>query len=361
MIRLAAPEFGDEEIRAVEAVLRSGFLVQGERVREFERRVAATLGVRHAVAVSSGTAALHVALLATGIGPGDVVIVPDFTVPAPAHAVRRSGAQPVLVDIDAATYNIDPAAARAAVGPRTKALLPVHLFGQPADMDPLLALARERGLLVIEDAACALGAEYRGRRCGTMGLAGCFSFHPRKVITTGEGGMIVTDDDGVAAEARRLRNHGMTGDPARPFDRAGFNCRMTEMQGALGVVQMGRLETLIARRTALARRYHERLAGVPAVTPPAEASGVRHVWQAYVAMLRDGVPRDRVVEGLRSRDIEAAIGTYSVGALPHFADAAGDCPRSRRAGAQSLCLPLHPGMTEGDVDAVCAVLQGAVA
>ena len=218
MIRLIIPEIGDEEVQAVSAVLRSGYLVQGKHVEDFEHRVAAFVGVKHAVAVSSGTAALHVALAALDIGPGDDVLVPDFTFPATANVVALLGATPVLVDVDPATFNTTADLLRPAITPRTKAIMPVHLFGQPAEMQPILDLAAEHGLAVVEDAACALGALYHGRPCGSLGQLGCFSFHPRKVITTGEGGMIVTDDDALAERLRLLRNHGMAKHAGRhPF------------------------------------------------------------------------------------------------------------------------------------------------
>lgn len=361
MIRLTIPEIGEEEIRAVTAVLRSGYLVQGEHVQKFERLVAEYVGVRHAVAVSSGTAALHLALLALGIGPGDEVIVPDFTFPATANVVELVGATPVLVDIDLATFNMDVTQIRPAVTKRTKAILPVHLFGQPADMEPILRLAEEHGLLVIEDAACALGAEYRGRRSGAIGQVGCFSFHPRKAITTGEGGMVVTNDDAVAVRVRELRNHGMvTVEGHNQFEHAGFNYRMTDFQGALGVAQMGRLDQIIARRTELAGLYHEALADVQAMTRPEAMEGVRHIWQSYVVLVREGVERDRLLHSLREQGIETTIGTYAVSVQPHYARTARYCPKSHQAYARSLCLPLHTQMSAVDVKTVAECLRARV-
>jgi len=361
MIRLTFPEIGDEEIAAVAAVLRSGYLVQGQHVQAFEQRVAEAVGVPHAVAVSSGTAALHLALLAAGIGPGDEVIVPDFTFPATANVVELVGARPVLVDVDLATFNVDVAQIRPAITRRTRAIMPVHLFGQPADMGPILELAAEHGLLVIEDAACALGAEYHGRRCGGLGNAGCFSFHPRKAITTGEGGMVVTDDERLAGRVRQLRNHGMArqGEAVRFVD-AGFNYRLTDFQGALGAVQMGRLEEIIARRTYLAGLYHQALAGLPGVTRPTAMDGTRHVWQSYVILLDEGVERAAVMRTLAEAGIETAIGTYAVSAQPHYAGKAGRLPNSLRAYERGLCLPLHTRMTEADIEEVVRWLERAV-
>jgi dTDP-4-amino-4,6-dideoxygalactose transaminase len=362
MIRLTIPEIGEAEIQAVTTVLRSGYLVQGEQVREFERLVAEYVGVRHAVAVSSGTAALHLALLALGVGPGDEVIVPDFTFPATASVVELVGAIPVLVDIDLATFNIDVTQILPAITRRTKAIMPVHLFGQPADMEPILHIAQEHGLFVIEDAACALGAEYRGCRCGAMGLVGCFSFHPRKAITTGEGGMVVTNDDSVAERVRQWRNHGIvTIDGHNHFGLAGFNYRMTDFQGALGVVQMGRLEGIIARRMELAELYHQALAGTTVVMRPVAMNGMRHIWQSYVILIEEGAERDGLLRTLRAQGIEATIGTYAVSAQPHYARPSGDFPTSRRAYEQSLCLPLHTQMSAADVETVAEGLRVATA
>jgi len=361
VIRLTIPEIGDEEIAAVAAVLRSGYLVQGQHVQAFEQRVAEAVGVRHAVAVSSGTAALHLALRAAGIGPGDEVIVPDFTFPATANVVELVGARPALVDIDLATFNVDVAQIRPAITRRTRAIMPVHLFGQPADMGPILALAAEHGLLVIEDAACALGAEYHGRRCGGLGNAGCFSFHPRKTITTGEGGMVVTDDERLAGRVRQLRNHGMArhGEAVRFVD-AGFNYRLTDFQGALGAVQMGRLEEIIARRIYLAGLYHQALASLPGVTRPTAMDGTRHIWQSYVILLDEGVERAAVMRTLAEAGIETTIGTYAVSAQPHYAGKAGRLPNSLRAYERGLCLPLHTRMTEADIEEVARWLEKAM-
>jgi perosamine synthetase len=359
MMRLTIPEIGEEEIQAVVRVLRSGYLVQGEQVQEFERLVAEYVGVRYAVAVSSGTAALHLALLALGIGPGDEVIVPDFTFPATANVVELIGASPVLVDIDLTTFNIDATQIRPAITKRTKAIMPVHLFGQSADMEPVLHLAHEHDLFVIEDAACALGAAYREHRCGTMGHVGCFSFHPRKAITTGEGGMVVTNDDAVAARLRQLRNHGMvTIEGHNQFDCAGFNYRMTDFQGALGAAQMGRLERIIARRVELAGLYHAALADIPNITRPAAMDGVRHIWQSYVVLVQEGVERDGLLCRLREQGVETTIGTYAVSVQPHYARTARNCPNSRQAYEQSLCLPLHTQMSAADVRTVAECLNG---
>ncbi len=361
MIRVASPEIGDQELRAVEEVLRSGQLVQATRVRAFEAAVESHLGVKHAVAVSSGTAALHLALLGLGIGPGDEVLVPDFTFPACANVVELTGATPVLLDIRLDTYNVDVDRLQTALSPRSRAVMPVHLFGLPAEMDRVLDFARENRLLVVEDAACALGAEYRGRPCGTLAEAGCFSFHPRKVITTGEGGMVVTNDGALAERLISLRSHGQVSTDGRTrFERAGFNYRMTEMQGALGVAQLARLPSILARRAALAERYQVALRGLHRVTLPVVAEGLRPVWQAYVVRLADGVDRAVVQARLREQGIETTLGTYAVSAQPHYAGPGRPLAASFKAQEQALALPLHPGLRETDIDTVARALSAAL-
>lgn len=361
LIRLTIPEIGDEEIQVVTDVLRSGYLVQGKYVRDFEQKVADYLGARHAIAVSSGTAALHLSLIALGIGFGDEVILPDFTFPATANVVEIAGAKPVLVDIDLDSFNVNVDGIRKAISPRTKAILPVHLFGQSADMDPILDLAREHRILVMEDAACALGAEYHTQKCGTLGILGCFSFHPRKAITTGEGGMVVTNVDELAERLRQLRNHGLnTALGLGQFEMAGLNYRMTDFQGALGSKQMGRLEDIIAKRRALAQYYRQSLVGLYGIKLPEELPNNRHIWQSYVILLRPGIDRNRLIKVLKEAGVETTIGTYAISAQPHNHHPEWDLPISRQAYHQSLSLPLHTRMSETDVDEVVRCLKKAV-
>jgi perosamine synthetase len=356
-LRVAVPDIGEAEIEAVIGVLRTGMLVQGPRVLAFEAQLAREVGVRHAIAVSSGTAALHLALLGLDVGPGHEVVLPDFTHPATANVVELCGATPVFVDVDLATLNVDPAEMARAITPRTRALMPVHLFGQPADMAPLLELARERELPLVEDAACALGALYRGTPCGALGRVGCFSFHPRKIITTGEGGLLTTDDDALAERLRLLRNHGLVaGSPRFRFEAAGFNYRLTDFQAALGSVQLSRLPDLIEKRAALAASYHSALAGLAGVTTPATLADVRHVWQSYVVLLADGLDRDGVQARLRERGVETTLGTYAVSAQAHHGRGRRPLPRSFQAQERSLSLPLHTRMAEQDVQRVARTL-----
>ncbi len=361
MIRLVVPEIGEDEILAVGEVLSSGYLVQGVHVEAFERLVADYVGVRHAVAVSSGTAALHLALLALDIRAGDEVIIPDFTFPATANVIVLAGATPVLVDVEPTTFNLDVTQLRQAITSHTRAIMPVHLFGLSADMDPILTIAEEFGIPVIEDAACALGASYYGRPCGSMGRIGCFSFHPRKVITTGEGGMAVTNDDELADRIRLLRNHGMVRQVGgMQFTQAGFNYRMTDFQGAMGRVQIQRLEDIVTRRSILAEAYGAALSRIPSIVLPATPAGLRHVWQSYVILIGDNISRDRIIDVLRERGIEATIGTYAVSAQPAYAQINKMAPNSLRAFAHSLCLPLHSRLSLTDIEEVADCLIGAL-
>ncbi|HUH15300.1 MAG TPA: DegT/DnrJ/EryC1/StrS family aminotransferase, partial [Gaiellaceae bacterium] len=255
-IRLAFPELGEEELAEVRAVFESGALTMGPKVEELERLVAAACGVEHAAAVSNGTAALHLAVLALGIGPGDEVIVPAYTFPATANVVRLAGATPVLVDVDPATFNLDLARVYEAVTPHTKAVLAVHLFGRPLDWEELQN-AVPPDVLLLEDAAGALGAKWRGMPCGGLGVAGCLSFHPRKIVTTGEGGAVTTSDAALDASIRRLRHHGIG--PGADIVAPSTNYRLADILCAIGIPQLRRLDALLAERTRIAAGYAERL------------------------------------------------------------------------------------------------------
>lgn len=361
-VPLARPLTGEEELDEIRQVLDSGYLSQGPKTAEFERMVAELTSSPHALATSSCTTAMHLALVALGIGPGDEVLVPDFTFPATANVVVQCGAVPVLVDIDLATYNLDPEELGGHLTPRTRAVMPVHLFGLSADMSPVLAFATEHGLAVIEDAACSLGATYRDRPCGSLGDVGCFSFHARKVVTTGEGGMVVTGRPEVAERLQLLRSHGgVRRDERFVFHEAGFNYRLSDIHAAVGIAQMRRLNTIIARRRYLAAGLRERLAAVPGIRQPSEPPGYRHLYQAYVVLLDDGIDRDIVVSELRARGIETTIGTYALHDQPFFRRkfgyAGGECPRSRVASERSIALPIFPGMTDGELDLVAGGLR----
>jgi perosamine synthetase len=360
-IPLARPSTGDEELEELRSVLRSGQVSQGSKVQEFESLVADLVGTRYAFATTSCTTAMHLALVAVGIGPGDEVLVPDFTFPATANVVVQQGATPVLVDIDLRTYNLAPEKLKAHVTPKTKAIMPVHLFGLAADMDAVLDFARDHELAVIEDAACALGATYAGQPCGSFGDVGCFSFHARKVITTGEGGMIVTNRDDLADRIRLLRSHGgvrMTN--GFRFEDAGYNYRLSDLQAAVGVAQIHRLSALISRRRELARQLRELLADVPGIRAPEDLSQGEHIYQAFVGMLAPDIDRDEVVLQLSDRGIGSTLGTYALHDQPFFQKefgyASGQLPASHAAFLHTLALPLYPDMTEENVVTVVHTL-----
>ncbi len=350
LVRLARPDVGEEELAEIREVLESGQLTMGPKVAELEQLLAAAVGTAHAVAVSSGTAALHVAVLALGIGPGDEVLVPAYTFPATANVVALAGATPVLVDVDPVTMNIDPAAAASRVTPRTKAVLAVHLFGRPARVEEL------PDVTVLEDAAGALGATRGGRACGSLGALACFSFHPRKIVTTGEGGAVTTDDDALAERSRSLRHHGWS--PSDGYDDMplpAFNYRLSDVLCALGIPQLRRLEELRAKYERIAAGYAERLAGFDLVLPGADP-GDRHGLQAYVIQVDR---RDEVMAGLRAQGIQCQIGTYALHRLGAYRDQ-GPFPGADAAFERALALPLHTRLTESELDRVAEELDKLV-
>jgi perosamine synthetase len=349
-IRLAFPELAGEELAEVAAVLETGQLTMGPKVEEFEALLAGAAGTTHAVAVSSGTAALHVAVLALGIGEGDEVLVPAYTFPATANVVALAGGRPVLVDVDPVTMNIDAADAARRVTPRTKAVLAVHLFGRPARLEELPDLP------VLEDAAGALGAAHRGRPCGSLGRLACFSFHPRKIVTTGEGGAVTTDDAALAERVRSLRHHGWSpSDAYVDMPAPAFNYRISDVLCALGIPQMRRLDELLAAREAIAAGYAERLAHLDVVLPEAD-DGDRHGWQAYVVQVDR---RDEVMAGLRAEGIGCQIGTYGLHRLGAYREQ-GPFPGADAAFERALALPLHGRLTGSDLDRVAAALDKLV-
>lgn len=359
MISLVNPIIGPEEQAAVMAVLESRQLAQGPRVAEFEERFAAYCGVRHGIAVSSGTMALWLALLAYEIGPGDEVITTPFSFIATANSILYTGATPVFVDIDPETFNIDPAQVEAAITPRTKAIMPVHLYGLPSDMERLGDIARRHNLALIEDACQAHGAAIDGRRVGSFG-AGCFSFYATKNMTTGEGGIITTDDDAVADRARLLRAHGMR---VRYYhERLGFNFRMTDMQAAIGLVQLGRLPELTRRRQANAAFLMEMLAGVDGLILPRTPAGYEHVYHQFT--IRVPFERDAFRKALADRGVGSEV-YYPVpisdqdvyrdrGYQPFM-------PMSQAASREVLSLPVHPALQPEDLHQIVNAVCGALA
>jgi dTDP-4-amino-4,6-dideoxygalactose transaminase len=350
-IRLARPDVGEAEIAALREVVATGMLTMGPRVAAFEEALAAACGTAHAAVVSSGTAALHLAYLAAGIGPGDEVIVPAYTFPATANAVELCGARAVLVDVDPDTFCLEPARVAEAVTARTKAVVAVHLFGRPVDWEELQT-AVPAEVTLIEDAAGALGARYRDVPCGSLGLAGCLSFHPRKIVTTGEGGAVTTDDPAVDAAVRRLRHHGIdTAGGAFDIPAPGLNYRLPDLLCAIGIPQVERLDALLAARARVAGWYTERLEHL--VRTPCAADGDTHGWQAYVVSLDR---RDEALAALRAHEIEAQIGTYALHLLGAYRDR-GSFPGAERAYARALALPFATTTTEAEVDRVAAALH----
>jgi dTDP-4-amino-4,6-dideoxygalactose transaminase len=373
-VPLAKPSFGPEEEQRLLAVLRSGWVTQGPRVEEFEARFAAAVEAPHAVAVSSGTAALFLVLHALGLGPGDEVITPSLTFIATANAIVHAGATPVLVDVDPETYNVDPAAVAEAVTERTRGILLVHQLGLPADLDALEAVAARHGLFVLEDAACAVGARHRGRPIGSSGHPCCFSFHPRKVLVTGEGGMVTLADARLAERLRRLRHQGMSiSDLERhraeraiveSYPEVGYNFRLSDLHAALGLAQLERLDAFLAERRRLAARYDAALAGSRAVPPRAPAWATPN-HQSYIARLRgaDAAARQAVLDRLHRRGIGARRGLMAVHLEPAYRDRPPrrPLPHSEAAAASTLVLPLFPGLADADQDYVVAELHAALA
>ena len=365
-IRLAKPLVDHDELEEIRGVLSSGYLAQGPKVTEFERMVADYVGAKHAFAMTSATTALHLALVVLDVGPGDEVLVPDFTFPATANVVVQQGAKPILVDVDPQTFTIDLNDLAAKISPRSRAIMPVHAFGLSADMDPIMALADQHNLSVVEDAACAIGTTYDGRHCGSLGTIGCFSFHPRKVITTGEGGMITTDDDALAERIALLRSHGGVRQDGRfVFEAAGFNYRMSDILAAVGVAQMRKLDGLIASKRQMAVRMTALLEDVEGITLPREPWWGGHIYQSFVVLLDDGIDRDRVIGLMKKQGIETTLGTYALHAQPFFGKEygyrTGDLPGSYRAYRQTLALPLYPQLDESDLFRISAALRRALA
>jgi dTDP-4-amino-4,6-dideoxygalactose transaminase len=372
-IPLSQPAVDDEEWQALRAPIESGWLAQGEQVREFERVFAERHQVKYSVATSSGTTALHLALLGLDVGPGDEVIVPAFTWVATANAVLYTGARPIFVDVSPDNYNIDLSALRDAVTPSTKAIIPVHLFGLCVDMGKLGEILPP-AVKVVEDAACAAGAAFEGRAAGSLGDVGCFSFHPRKIITTGEGGMITTNNSDYADFCRAARNHGAfrrdvsttDGTASRraiDYEMLGYNYRLTDLQAAIGLQQLAKLDRFIAERTRWAEWYRSELDPIPWLECPRVPDRFEHAWQAYVVRVSRSAPlgRDDLIARLEDAGIETGPGTQAVPELPFYRQrlglAHGAFPNASELFTQSIALPLHNRMRPDDYARVVQVLQ----
>jgi perosamine synthetase len=362
----------DADVAAVVASLRSGWVTTGPPIARFEQAVAAQVGAARGVAVSSGTAALHAAMFAAGVGPGDEVIAPPLTFAATTNAALYLGGVPVFADVRADTLTLDPAEVERKLTPRTRVVVAVDYAGQPCELDALRALTRPRGIALIEDAAHALGARYRGRPLGAIADLTVWSFHPVKHVTTGEGGMVTTDDAGLADRCVRFRNHGITTDAAQreaagdwvyEMVDLGFNYRLTDLQCALGLAQLGKLEGFLARREAIAARYHEALGGLTGLTLPAVAADVRHAWHLYPVRLdleRLSADRRTVFSALRAEGIGVNVHYIPVYWHPYYRGLGyekGLCPRAEAAYERLLSLPMFPAMTDRDVDDVVAAMR----
>lgn len=367
-IALGQPTTGDAEVAAVADVLASGWLSgAGPACRRFEDRFAATTGTAAALATSSCGAALHLAMVVLGAGPGDEVVVADYTFPATGHAVVWTGAMPVFADVRPDIWTVDPAAVAAAIGPRTVGIIAVDAFGHPADYDELRALATRHGLWLVEDAACAAGAQYRGGPAGGLADVATFSFHGRKGITAGEGGALTSADVALVERARKLHTYGISpalaraGEPlAVPeFDEAGYNYRLSEVAAAIMNVQLDRLPDLLAARDRVAQRYAELLGGLEQVTLPAVLPDRRTTWQSYVVTLDADLDRGAVAATLRAAGVGCNIGTYASHRQPVYGSTA-SCPVSAGLADRQLAIPMHANLTSAEVERVARTLAAAV-
>lgn len=369
VIPLGQPTVGAEELAAVAEVFESGWLAgQGPACRAFEAEFAAAAGTDHALAVNNCTAALHLVVNALGAGPGDEVIVADYTFPATGHSVRYTGATPVFADVRPDTWTIDPQAVAAAITPRTVGVIAVDSFGQCADYDELAQITGKHGLWLVEDAACASGATYHDRPAGSFGNAACFSFHGRKGITAGEGGAVTTADAGLAASVRKFHNFGIesalsrageTGLPVPVFDALGYNYKLSDIAAAIMRVQLRRMPELIAARRTAAALYDELLDGIEGVTTPYAAPDRGHVWQSYVITLDAEIDRGAVAQSLRESGVGCNFGTYSSHVQPVYSSAS-VCPVSADLFMRHLAIPMHANLTSADVERVAEALRTAV-
>jgi perosamine synthetase len=372
ILPVARPSIGWREELAVVEALRSGWVSQGPRVAEFENNFARYVGASHAVAVSSCTTALHLALLAAGIKAGDEVICPSLSFIATANAIVYTGATPVFVDVDRSTYNLDPRRIEEAITEKTRAILAVHQVGLPAPLDEISEIANRRGLVVLEDAACAIGSEYKSRRIGhPYSSMACFSFHPRKILTTGEGGMITTSDPDIAARLRMLRQHAMSvSDLTRhsatqvvveTYDEVGYNYRMTDLQAALGLAQLQRLDDMIDRRRELASRYTERLSQIEWIVPPQEPAGHKHNFQSYMVRLTPDAPvcRDELMQEMLNQGVSTRRGVMAIHRELPYRNARWDAllPETNIVTGTTIILPLFHDMTEAQQDHVIDCLE----
>ncbi|HSD59014.1 MAG TPA: DegT/DnrJ/EryC1/StrS aminotransferase family protein [Methanotrichaceae archaeon] len=358
-IPIAKPIIGHEEIKAVEDVLASGMLTQGESVKRFEEEFSKYLGVKNSIAVSNGTVALDLALKALDLKPGDEVISPAFTFIATANSILYQGLRPVFADVDPKTFNIDPESLMDKITPKTRAVVGVHLYGQPFDLKAVQQICDDKDMVLIEDCAQAHGAEFDGKKVGGFGV-GCFSFYPTKNMTTGEGGMITTNDDSIAARLRLLRNHGDTGKYNHVM--LGYNYRMMNIQAAIGLVQLGRLEEFTLKRIGNAEFLNKNIR-LKGLTTPHKASNVRHVYHQYVVRVEDDFPasREKLMDFLQGKGIASAVHyPKPIYDQPLYREMERDwprCPTAEDASKRVLSLPVHPSLKQEDLEYIAATLN----
>jgi perosamine synthetase len=363
---MSSPDINDQDIALVVQALKSGHLSMGPFVEQFEQKFCAYIGAKHAIAVSSGTAGLHLCMHAAGLRPGDEVITSPFSFVASANCILYQGAKPVFVDIDEATFGLDPALVANAIDQNTRAILPIHVFGQPCSMDELLTLSNKHGLLLFEDACEAVGAEYRGRKVGSFGKANVFAFYPNKQMTTGEGGIILTDDDEWAEKFRSLRNQGRSKMGAwLHHEVLGFNYRMSELSAALGCSQISRIDELLDKRQKAANHYRERLSDITGVRllEPAPTT-TRMSWFVMLVGLDPDICRDSVMQHLQAAGIPTRTYFSPIHLQPYFRERfgyrEGDFPVTERIANTSLALPFFSNMTTDDIDYVSDTLKRAI-
>jgi perosamine synthetase len=364
-ISMSAPDLDESDIQAVLEVLRSGRLALGPKAREFEELIAEYIGVKYAVAVSSGTAGLHILVRTLEVGPGDEVLVPSFTFSASVNAILYERATPVFVDIEPETYNLDPDDLERKITKRTKAIMAVDIFGHPAEWDRILEIADKYNLKIIDDSCEALGAEYKGKKIGQFGDCACFAFYPNKQITTGEGGIIVTNNSSIAKLARSLRNQGREEMGSwLEHERLGYNYRMDEMSAALGVSQLKKLEVFLEKRERVARIYTEKLKGFSWVRPPVVKPYVRMSWFVYVVTLQEGLDRDTVIGNLEKKGIPARGYFSPIHLQPYvkriFGYKGGELPVTENIAKRTLALPFHNNLTEEEIEEVLKTLKDVV-
>jgi perosamine synthetase len=367
-IQFARPYTGEEEARAAADAVRSGWIVGGPRLAAFEEEFAARCGAAHGVGVSSWTTGAFLTLHTLGIGPGDEVLVPSYTFIASVNVITHCGATPVFVDIDPHTWNVDPEDLETKIGPRTKLLLPVDQIGLPCDMDAINAIAERHGVGVLDDAACAIGSTNRGRPVGSLAPVSIFSLHARKLVTTGEGGMIVTDDGDLAERLRRLRHqgmslsdyqrHGMSPTAYESYPEVGYNFRITDIQAAMGRVQLAKLDEMLARRRAIAERYLDYLGNHPLFQPPTVPEGMETNWQSFQIGVREGASlgRDAVMERLHARGVPTRRSIMASHLEAPYRTLEADLPNTERAFARNLQLPMHPGLGIAQQDRILEAL-----